>query len=621
MAKTSPLPKTAPLARPALKAAPLRVVAAGHVDHGKSTLIGRLLHECGAMPQAKTDEITKAAERRGVEFEWAFLLDALQSERNQNVTIDSSRLWLRRPERDLIFIDVPGHEQFLKNMINGAAEAELGLLVVDVGEPVTPQARRHGLLMRILGIRDVIVVVNKMDRADFDATRFNDRAKEAQIALAELGLNVVEAIPVSARAGDNLAAPSKNLNWFKGPTLLQALDAQQARENTATKAPLRLVIQDVLRRGEERIYLGQILAGKINAQQDVLILPINRSARIRAIYKGIDSHPCAHAFAGEAVALTLDYPLFIERGALICTADQAPKTARNLTADIFWLKDALPSLGDKYNLRMGALAVPATIVGEEVSPVHGELRRLKLKTSHGIAFENGGDHAPLGRFLLKENGMTIALGSFVGDASEDERQTLNKSTNIGWTHHRVDAQQRAIEQGHRGLVVWLTGLPASGKSTLAMELEKRLFERGWPVYVLDGDNLRHGLSADLSFEAKDRKESIRRAGEVAELFSDAGVIALVALVSPFTADRQQARKKSEGHFFEVYVKASVDACAARDPKKHYEKARRGEIKGFTGVDAPYESPESPDLVIDTESMSVESAASLLEESILAWAKL
>jgi bifunctional enzyme CysN/CysC len=604
-----------------MKQAPLRVVVCGHIDHGKSTLIGRLLHECHAVPEAKRLEIAKAAERRGVEFEWAFLLDALQSERNQNVTIDASRLWLRREMRDIILIDVPGHEQFLKNMVSGAAEAELGLLILDANTAMTAQARRHALLMRLLGVRDVIIAINKMDRAGFDQAVFNKAAMEAAAALADLDLKAICTLPISAKGGDNLAAKSPNLAWFSGPTLLQALDTYQSRENTnAAKAPLRFMVQDVLRREEDRYYLGQIQQGKIAVGDEVLILPINRRARIKGIYKGVDSLPSPHATAGEAIALALDYPLFIERGALIAAIDQPPKLARNLVGDVFWLKDTVPSIDDPLVLRMKSLSVRATIVGEEASPVHGELRRLQIRAAHAVGCE--GSDAPLGNFLLQENGVTVALGSFAPDAIEDElRNTHTGSTNVSWSRHRIESAQRALNQGHRGLVVWLTGLPASGKSTLAMELEKRLFERGWKSYVLDGDNLRHGLSADLGFDMQGRRESVRRAGEVAELFADAGMISLVALVSPIAADRLQARRKSSDHFFEVYVKASPAVCASRDPKKLYEKAKRGEITDFTGVNAPYESPESPDLVIDTETMSIEQAASLLEESILGWAKL
>jgi bifunctional enzyme CysN/CysC len=598
----------------------LKVVVAGHVDHGKSTLIGRLIYECEALPAAKLEEIKKATERRNVDFEWSFLLDALQSERDQNITIDSTRLWLRRPTRDLILIDVPGHVQFLRNMITGCSEADLGVLIVDAATGMEDQTRRHALLMRLLGLRHVVVVFNKMDKIDFNEQAFQKRVDEARVTLADIGLDVFTAIPVSAKQGDNLNALSSRMPWFQGPSLLSVLDTYVKDEEFRTRH-MRFIVQDVLRKPEGRLYIGRVMAGTIRNNSDVLILPAGRRARVKGIYQDNLETSLEQAGAGQSIGIMLDFPLFIDRGSIIADEADAPHVANDLRANIFWLDDGTHKPGEKFTLRMKAISTPVTLRDVGSSRIHAELSEVKLQAAHPVPCETMGHASTLSSFLLQDGLNIRGIGWMDIARNEEIQPAAAKSHNITWSQSRVMAEERAAAQGHTGLTVWLTGLPASGKSTLAMEMERRLFERGWKAYVLDGDNLRYGLNADLGFDDKDRRENVRRAGEVSALFADAGVICLAAMVSPFAADRQSVRAKGGKSYYEVYIKASPETCGQRDPKKLYEKAKRGEIKGFTGVDAPYEAPENPDLVIDTESLSIEQAADLLEESILKWSRI
>ena len=600
-----------------MTAAALQLVVVGHVDHGKSTLIGRLLHELGALATGKAEELRAMSERRGVAIEWSFALDAFQAERDQAVTIDTTRVWLRLPERDIVVIDAPGHREFLANMVSGAAGAEAALLVVDASEGMQEQTRRHAYLLRLLGLEQIAVVVNKLDLVDFSEVRFRELEGAARHFLAELGLTPRLTLPISARHGDNLATPSARMPWYRGPTLIEALQRFEARPSREA-LPLRLPIQDVYRQDDKRILVGRIESGRLAVGDTLLFSPSNKLARIKSIEAWNAPQP-ADALAGQSVGLTLDRPLFVERGEIASHPEDAPRLTNVLHATLFWLSSTPLAAGQQLRLELATAEAPVAVEAIErvidtdtLAPMPADIvqrdqvAEVVLRSRALLALDEHAQLARTGRFVLRANGETVAGGLASLREHPDQRGAVSlKPENLTPVDHKVSPASRAERFGHRGGILWFTGLSGAGKSTLAMAVEQHLFRRGYAVYVLDGDNVRSGLNANLSFSPEDRVENIRRVGEVAALFADAGILCITAFISPYRADRARARQAGGEAFHEIYIRADLETCERRDPKGLYRRARAGEIMEFTGVSAPYEPPEGAELVIDTARESIE----------------
>ena len=592
----------------------LKIVMAGHVDHGKSTLIGRLLHDTDSLPPGKAEELKALSDKRGVPLEWSFVLDSLQTERDQAITIETTRVWFRWNGRRYVIIDAPGHREFVRNMLSGASEADAAVLVVDAIEGISEQTQRHAQLLQMLGIRQIVVVANKMDGVDYSAQRYEAVCSGARELLGSLGLEAQTIIPVSARNGENVATRSENMPWYDGPVLLDAMERFVPLAG-AEDAPLRMRVQDVYREETTRIAAGRVESGRLQVGDTVLISPMGSKTTIRSIERW-NSPQRNWAGAGESIGITFSDPVFINRGDVISHVANAPSLEYRFNATCFWLDDAPPVAGEQLTICFGPASARAVVTAiesvidsaslEAVSAEHiprYAIVQLKLRSSALVAVD---DFAamPLSSRLVMLRGRDVVAGGVVTRVSTG-------SQNIFSTDHLLTSRERERRNGHRGMVLWFTGLSGSGKSTLAMRLERRLFERGASVYVLDGDNIRKGLSSDLGFTPGDRAENIRRVGEVAALLTDAGMIVVTAFISPMHRDREIARAASPDHFHEVYVKADVATCEARDTKGLYKRARAGEIPDFTGVSAPYEAPEAPDLVVDTMDSTIEECVEAL----------
>jgi bifunctional enzyme CysN/CysC len=585
---------------------PLPIVIAGHVDHGKSTLIGRLLHDTGALPEGKLAALTEASRRRGMPFEWSFVMDALKAERDQGITIDTARIRFASAKRPYVIIDAPGHSEFIKNMLTGAAAAEAAILVVDVIEGMSEQTRRHAFLLRLLGLSEIIVAVNKMDRCNYAQADFARLAASVRDYLAKLELTPRAVIPLSARDGDMIASPSPRLSWYRGPSLLAALDALEPRDS-GSDAPLRLPVQDVYKFDERRILVGRIESGRVRVGDRLRFSPGDRSARIASI-EAWNAQPALSAAAGQSVGLTLDEDIFIERGHVASAPEAPPALARRLRLRVFHFgRNSLRS-GDAVRLQLGLAEHAAQIesiervidVNDLESEERAELRRndiaeIVLRSAAPVAVDAPG--TPLGRGILRR-GYEIVAGFLV-------LQPLDAQAGRNLTPARsaVGPDERRARWGHGGGVLWLTGLSGAGKSTLAVMLEQELFRRGWRVQLLDGDALRRTLNSDLGFSDADRSENVRRIGAVAQLLAESGVVAIVACIAPRASQRAALRAAMGPLFHEIHVNASLEVCERRDVKGLYAKARRGEIQSFTGLSDPYEPPASPELELATDALS------------------
>ena len=608
---------------PTMSLPPLHFVLTGHVDHGKSSLIGRLLHDAGALPEGKYDAMQEMCRRRGVSFQWAFLMDALQAERDQGVTIDSSWIRFHGANREFILIDAPGHELFVRNMITGADKADAALLVVDAQEGLQEQSFRHGFLLHLMGVRQLGVLVNKMDLVGYDQSRFDQLEAQIRAYLAHLEMQPLAVIPVSAMAGDNVVSAGGNMPWYGGTTVLQALDGFAARSEPED-LPLRLPIQDVYRHGDERILVGRIESGRLQAGDRLLFSPSNQTAAIAAVKNWPQETPAAIT-AGHCVGFTLKEKIFIERGELASHEQDAPMESDVFRARIFWLSRQPLRPGDACELRIGSMKVMADMESLEwiVDPVQlsrrpadamqaNEVGEAVLRARRMLALDSFDDNPATGRFVLVRDRQIQGGGTVSLQGYADRRATLTRrATNITRMTHQVTLEERRRRAGHKSGVLWFTGLSGAGKSTLALTLERRLHDRGFQVFVLDGDNLRYGLNADLGFSPEDRVENIRRAFEVAGLFSRAGMLVITAFISPYASDRARAREVIGAGFREIHIHADLKTCEARDPRGLYKKAHAGEIADFTGVSAPYEAPKQADLVVDTAASDIEECLAML----------
>jgi len=594
----------------------LRVVTVGHVDHGKSTLIGRLLNDTGNLPDGKVAELRAISERRGVAFEWSFVLDALQSERDQAITIDTTRIWLRTPQREVVLIDAPGHKEFLRNMVTGASDADAALLVVDARDGVSEQTRRHALLLELIGVEQVVVAVNKMDSVGFRQERFDEICSELVPILERIGIIPRAFVPISARGGDMVSQRGENMPWFDGPTVFSAMLALD-RRSRATDGSLRIAVQGVVRHDLQRIFVGRIVSGTLGVGDEILVSPARRTARVRSIETWPHSAK-SEAHTGESVGFTLDGPLYVDRGDVISGVTEAPILSKRFRARLLWLGHRPLRVGDRFRLQIGTRQANVEIESfdriidieslnrnDADSVQTNDVAEVVFHSSELLALDRVARHAELGRFILLD-GLDIVAGGTVLDVLS---AAATRSTGNLVSVELLDSDSRAWSNGHRGAVIWLTGLPASGKSTIAVQVERRLFEQGHHAYVLDGDNLRQGLCSDLGFSHEDRCENIRRAGQVAALFANAGIITIASFISPYRADREIARRAAGNDFHEVYVKADPALCEARDPKGHYRKARAGEIADFTGINNEYEVPLDAQLTVDTGSLSIDECVS------------
>ncbi|HZQ45753.1 MAG TPA: adenylyl-sulfate kinase, partial [Verrucomicrobiae bacterium] len=529
-----------------------------------------------------------------------------------------------------VIIDAPGHKEFLKNMITGAANAEAALLLIDANEGIQEQSRRHGYLLNLLGIRQIAVLVNKMDLQGFSQERFEQIERDYRAFLQSIGVQVKLFIPMAAKLGDNIAALSANMPWWRGPTVLAALDEFKVTDRPDNQ-PLRFPIQDVYRFDERRILAGRVEAGAIKVGDRLLFSPTNKASTVKSIERW-NAPAQDHAGAGESIGITLTEQIFVERGAVATLETAPPYELNRFKARLFWLGRKPFTKGKFYKLKLATQEVDCEIEslekiidastletiarnGNESFVGRHEVAELTIRTKRPVAFDTHAEIVPTGRFVIVD-GFEVSGGGIVAQDNYPKRTSdgLHKSGNIYWSQGKVTASQRALRNGHAGCVVWLTGLSGSGKSTIATELERELFNIGKHAYVLDGDKVRHGLCTDLAFSPEDRKENIRRVGEVAKLFADAGTICITAFISPYRADRELVRKMvAGGQFIEVYVNAPLEICEQRDPKGLYVKARANQIKDFTGVSAPYEAPDSPELELPTDKIKVGEAVARIME--------
>jgi len=631
--KKRPAPKEAGypvsgISYPVFSAPPLRIVFVGHVDHGKSTLIGRILHDTGSLAEGKIEMVKAACVDEGMEFEYAFLLDALLEEQKQNVTIDTTQIPFRTPRRNYVIIDAPGHKEFLKNMITGASTADAAILVIAANEGVREQSRRHAYLLGLLGIRQLLVVVNKMDLADYSEKRFSEIEQEYRKFLVDLGLEPRAFIPASARQGENVAQPSVKMKWYGGASVLESLDLLQSHKANVD-LPLRFCVQDIYRFADRRIIAGRLETGKLRAQDKLVFSPANKTSVVASIERwGAPSD--GEAIAGDSIGITLSEQIFVERGYVASHEEETPIETNRFHADLFWIVRSSLHLERLYELRLATQEVKCQVVSiDEVMDSstlerkienrealeRNEVGRVTIQTRSPLVIDNHDRIPNLGRFVILDDGEICGGGTIFGGVYTD--RAVAKSKNIFWTEGKITSAERAARSGHRGAVIWFTGLSGAGKSTIAQALERELFNRAMQTYVLDGDNIRHGLNSNLGFSPQDREENIRRVSEVARLMADGGTVVITAFISPYRMDRRRAREialEGNAEFIEVFVDAPLAVCEARDPKSLYKKARAGEIREFTGIDAPYEAPEDPEIVVHTDEQTVdESVATVLEQ--------
>jgi len=627
------IPQVAPQceqqAKPLQPHASLKIVIVGHVDHGKSSLIGRLFHDTGSLPEGKLEAIRAMSERRGMPFEWAFLMDALQAERDQGITIDVSHIHFRTPVREYVLIDAPGHREFLKNMVTGAAQADAAVLVVDAREGMQEQTKRHSYLLHLLGIRQVIVAINKMDLVSLAQNRFQKLSKDVRHYLSELGLDLqhTQIIPVSARDGDNIVTRSIRMDWYEGPTLAESLDGIQ-QPVSVLEMPLRFPVQDVYKFDERRIVAGRIETGQIRLGDTLMFSPSNKTARVASIEAWNARIQPVAARAGQSIGITLDEQLFIERGEVASLVANPPTLSNVFRGRLFWLGHAPLKVGNRYKMKLCTAEYTVEVqaieriidvndlgMRESQEVERNAVAEVVLRARGLIALDPFDYNMLTGRFVLVEDYDIVGGGLISMEGYADQRPTGIKSSNIFMVEHRVPESDRWRMNGHRGGILWMTGLSGAGKSTLAFSLEHYLFQRGYQVSVLDGDNVRHGLCSDLGFSPEDRVENIRRVGHAAVLFARAGFLVITAFISPYRADRDRVRTLAPGLFHEIFIEADLETCEQRDPKGLYAKARRGEIDEFTGVSAPYEPPKLAELQVDTMAHSIEECLAKLTDYV------
>jgi bifunctional enzyme CysN/CysC len=600
----------------------LRFITCGSVDDGKSTLIGRLLYDSKMIfedQMAALEADSKRVGTQGGAIDFALLVDGLAAEREQGITIDVAYRFFATDKRKFIVADTPGHEQYTRNMVTGASTADAAVILIDARKGVLTQTRRHSYLVSLLGIRHVVLAVNKMDLVGWDQAVFDRIVADYRAFADQIGLSVFTPIPISGLGGDNMASKSEATPWYDGPILMDWLETVQVEDDLQAQ-PFRLPVQWVNRPNLDfRGFSGLIASGVVKPGDRIRVLPSGRESRVDRIVTL--PNDLTQAVAGQSVTITLTDEIDISRGDLIVAADAPSPVAGQFEATVVWMDDEPLPPGRAYLLKIGARTVGASVTEikhrvnvntlEHTAAKRLELNEIglvNLSLDQAVPFEAYADNRELGGFILIDRISNRTVGAGMLNFA------LRRADNIHWQHTDVTKQSRAALKGQRGQVVWLTGLSGAGKSTIANLVEKRLHALGRHTYLLDGDNVRHGLNKNLGFTEEDRVENIRRVAEVAKLMVDAGLIVLTAFISPFRAERRLAREILEGdEFIEVFVDTPLAVAEQRDVKGLYAKARAGQLKNFTGIDSPYEAPEAPELRIDTTTMTpVEAAERIVE---------
>ena len=604
----------------------LRFITCGSVDDGKSTLIGRLLYDSKMIFEdqlAALEADSKRVGTQGQDIDFALLVDGLAAEREQGITIDVAYRFFATEKRKFIVADTPGHEQYTRNMVTGASTADLAVILIDARQGVLTQTRRHSYLVNLIGIRNVVLAINKMDLAGYSQDRFDEIVADYGAFASSIGIKDFLAIPISGLKGDNITARSGNTPWYEGPTLLQHLETVELDSDLMARRPFRMAVQWVNRPNLDfRGFSGLIGSGTVRPGDAIRVLPSGKTSTIRSIVT-FDGD-LAEAVAGQSVTLTFADEIDCSRGDVIAAADAPTEVADQFEATVVWMDDHDMLPGRPYLMKMGTSIVTATITKPKYevninSMAHEAAETLALNAigicnislDRPLPFEAYNDNPDLGGFILidRMSNRTVAAGMI--------HFALRRSQNIHWQSVDIDRDAHAAQKGQKQKLLWFTGLSGSGKSTIANLVEKKLFAMGKHSFLLDGDNVRHGLNRDLGFTERDRVENIRRVGEVAKLMTDAGLIVLTAFISPFKAERQMVRQMlPEGEFVEIFIDTPLAEAEKRDVKGLYKKARSGQLKNFTGIDSPYEPPESPEIRIDTTRMSPEEAADLIVDHVL-----
>ena len=601
----------------------LRFITCGSVDDGKSTLIGRLLYDSKMIFEDQLESLTADSKKMGTqgqEIDFALLVDGLAAEREQGITIDVAYRFFATEKRKFIVADTPGHEQYTRNMVTGASTADAAVILVDARQGVLTQTRRHAFLVHLMGIKNVVLAVNKMDLVGYEQSVFETIAADFSAFAKTLGLTDVTAIPLSGLAGDNVTVSSTNMSWYDGLPLLAHLEAVPVQGTQAATAEFRLPVQWVNRPNLDfRGFSGQIASGRVVSGDAVRIVPSGKNTHIKSIVTMAADGSTAlldEAQAGQSVTVTLSDEVDCSRGDVIADADAPPAAADQFETTLVWMDEDALVPGRQYRLKIGTQSVNASLQAPKYVINVNDMQHLaaktlelndigvaQLRTDRRIVFEPFETNPAMGSFILidKMTHATVAAGMV--------HFALRRAQNVHWQETDIDRAAHAGLKNQKPVVLWFTGLSGSGKSTIANEVEKRLHMMNRHTMLLDGDNVRHGLNRDLGFTEADRVENIRRIGEVAKLMTDAGLIVLTAFISPFRAERDMVRAMlPDGEFIEIYVDTPLDVAEARDVKGLYKKARAGELKNFTGIDSPYEAPLNPDIRINTTAQSAGEAA-------------
>ena len=618
----------------------LRLVTTGSVDDGKSTLIGRLLYETKTVYEDQLSAVEKTSKKKGYdEVDLALLMDGLAAEREQGITIDVAYRYFETPNRKFIIADSPGHEQYTRNMVTGASTAELAIILIDARNGVLTQSRRHGLLVSLLQVPHLVVAVNKMDLVDYSQQAYDEIVAIYEAFSEKLDIHDITFIPVSALKGENVVEKSDKMSWYDGPSLLHHLErvhVSQDRNLIDTRFPVQYVIRP---HQDFRGFAGRMISGTLRPGEEIVVLPSGKSSKVKSIvtYDG----ELEEAFPPQSVTVTLEDEIDVSRGDMLVRKNNLPQVDNHFEAILCWMDDrANLSQSKSYYLKHTTKTTRAFInkivYKIDVNTLHreqgetlalNEIGRVELKSSLPLFFDPYNSNRGTGSFVLIDpvTQNTVAAGMIRGpvrriediaEGASDEEHGRRKSPNTVWSGWNVPREVREERHGHKGAVLWLTGLSGSGKSTIAKRLEKELFESGAHTMLLDGDLLRHGLNGDLGFSAEDRSENIRRVGETAKLFFEAGHLVVCTFISPFAKDRAFVRSLlPEGRFLEVFVKCDLDVCKRRDPNGLYKKALSGEIQEFTGVSSPYEEPEQAEIVVETDLQSVDEILELLKDRL------
>jgi bifunctional enzyme CysN/CysC len=602
----------------------LRFITCGSVDDGKSTLIGRLLHDSKLIFDDQLSALAKDSKRHGTtgeDIDLALLVDGLEAEREQGITIDVAYRFFTTPRRSFIVADTPGHEQYTRNMATGASNAELAIILVDARKGVLVQTRRHSIICSLLKIRHVVVAINKIDLVGYRKEVFDQIAADYNAFALQLGFSTIVPIPISARFGDNVTMPSANTPWYHGPALLDYLETIDVDSDTAQK-PFRFPVQWVNRPNADfRGYAGTVTSGAIKVGDPVIVAGSGQSSRVKELlaYEG----PLTTAQSGDAITVTLTDEIDIARGDLLVNATARPEVSDQFAAHLIWMSDEPLMPGRSYLARIGTKTTPLTVTTLKYKIDVNTAQHLAANTLalNDIAFCNLATDVPVAFDPYEQNRRT---GSFIVIDRLTNHTVgagmiafgLRRGDNVHWQPMLIAKAERAALKHQRPAIVWLTGLSGAGKSTIANLIERRLNTAGHHTMMLDGDNVRHGLNRDLGFTEADRVENIRRVGEVAKLMTEAGMIVLCSFISPYRAERNMVRRlMPEGDFIEVFVDTPIDECMRRDPKGLYAKAKAGGIKNFTGIDAPYETPESPEIHLHTADQGPEQLAERVVEEL------